>query len=313
MSDLIENGGTDANGDGRADGVDADHDGLVDGYEGGATGGHALPRPDSDGDGTVDSIDTDSDNDGVPDSTEGRGDSDGDGIPDSLDSPGHLETAVRGTGAIDPLTVGGLLAVLGLAVAGRRRARLAAVLPALLAAVVFAPRAAQADELEPANGGMYIGVDVGASRLEPRARGDGYVVDDKQSTGYRLTVGYSWNSQWSAEAFYANGGKAGISSDNPSVGHLGDIDYRLAGVGMEWLPFPAGRSARFFPLVKFGFVQIENSTSSEQILFEKIHDAGVYFGGGAGLRFGQNWTVQGEVVSYDKDEMFMTLGVRRSF
>jgi hypothetical protein len=314
MSDLIENGGTDANGDGRADGVDANDTGLADVYEGGGMGGHALPRPDSDGDGAVDSIDLDSDNDGVDDSREGRGDSDGDGIPDSLDSPGHLETAVRGAGAIDPLTVGGLLAVLGLAVAGRRRARLAALLPVLLAAFVFtAPRAAQADELEPSNEGLYIGMDVGASRLEPRSRGDGYVVDDKQSTGYRLTVGYSWNSQWSAEAFYANGGKAGISSDNPSVGHLGDIDYRLAGAGMEWLPFRAGRAAKFFPLVKFGFVQIENSTSSEQILFEKIHDAGVYFGGGAGLRFGQNWTAQAEVVSYDKDEMFMTLGVRKYF
>ena len=51
-----------------------------------------------------DSLDLDSDNDGISDSREGRGDSDHDGIPDSLDAPGHLETAVRGAGAFDPLT-----------------------------------------------------------------------------------------------------------------------------------------------------------------------------------------------------------------
>lgn len=314
MSDLLENGGTDANGDGRADGVDDNLNGLVDAYEGGATGGQALPRPDSDNDGVPNSLDLDSDNDGIPDSREGNGDSDGDGIPDSLDAPGRLETAVRGTGAIDAWTAVGLLAVLGLVIAGRRGPRLARALPALLVVLVFAaPRAADADELDAVKDGIYVGIDVGASRLEPRSRGAGYVVDDKQSTGYRLNVGYSWNSQWSAEVFYADGGKAGISSDNPNVGHLGDIDYRLAGVGLEWLPFLAGRSARLFPLVKFGVVQIENSTSSEQILFEKIHDAGLYFGGGAGLRFGHGWTAQGEVVSYDKDELFMTLGVRKYF
>jgi hypothetical protein len=313
MSDLIENGGTDANGDGRADGADANHNGLADTTDGGVTGGHALPRPDSDNDGAVDSLDLDSDNDGVTDAREGRGDSDHDGVPDSLDSPGQLETAVRGSGGIDPLTVGGLLAVLALAVARRRGGLLARALPVLLAALAFgAPRAA--DAAEPvADEGLYVSVDVGASRLEPRNRDGGYVVDDDQSLGYRVTMGYSWSAQWSAEAFYANGGKAGISSDNPAVGHLGDIDYRLAGVGLEWLPFRAGRAARFHPLVKFGIVQIENSTSSDQILFEKIHDAGIYFGGGAGLRLGESWVAQGEVVSYDKDELFMTLGIRKHF
>jgi hypothetical protein len=262
----------------------------------------------------VDALDLDSDNDGLSDAREGRGDADGDGVPDALDAPGQLETAVRGVGAVDPLTVGALLAVLGLAVAGRRRVNRVRLLPALLAAFVFvAPRAADADEPEAAKEGLYVGVDAGASRLEPRNRDGGYVVDDKQSTGYRLTVGYSWNPRWSAEAFYADGGKAGISSDNPAVGHLGDIDYRLVGVGLEWLPLRAGRSVKFFPLLKFGFVQIENSASSAQILFEKVHDAGVYFGGGAGLRFARDWTAQAEMVSYDKDELFVTLGVRKYF
>jgi hypothetical protein len=151
------------------------------------------------------------------------------------------------------------------------------------------------------------------SRLAPRNRDGGYKVDDGQSLGLRLSVGYAWNAHWSAEAFYADGGKAGISSDNPSVGHLGDIDYRLAGVGLEWLPFRAGRAAKFFPLVKLGVVQITNSASTDQILYKKLNDAGLYLGAGAGVRMGDSWVVQGEVVSYDKDELFYTFGMRKHF
>ncbi|MEM6956680.1 MAG: VWA domain-containing protein [Myxococcota bacterium] len=75
------------------DGPDADGDGIADAFEG-ADGG-----VDTDGDGTPDFLDTDSDNDGYPDSEErglGGGnsapdDSDGDGTPDfqDLDSDGN--------------------------------------------------------------------------------------------------------------------------------------------------------------------------------------------------------------------------------
>jgi len=311
MSDVTESSGTDANGDGRMDGTDGNHDGLVDVVEGGATGGHPLARPDSDGDGTIDALDLDSDDDGVTDAREGRGDTDGDGIPDSLDKPGQLQTAVRGTGAVDPFTVLGLVAALAFAFVRRRGAR-AARAAVLVAGAVLAPVAAQAKE--PAvSDGLYVSLDAGVSRLQPRNRDGGYIVDDKQSLGLRLSVGYAWSKHWSAEAFYADGGQAGISSDNPAVGHLGDLEYKMAGVGVEWLPLADGRSATFFPLVKLGVVQITNEASNDQILYKKLNDAGLYLGGGAGLRLGDSWIVQGEVVSYDKDELFYTFGVRKYF
>jgi hypothetical protein len=311
MSDVIENGGTDANGDGRADGADANHNGLADVVEGGGAGGHALPRPDSDSDGTVDALDLDSDNDGVSDAREGRGDSDHDGVPDSLDSPGQLETALRGTGAIDPFTVLGLMIVTALAIARRRATASRRLLPLWVALGAVASQAAGA--AAPVKDGLYVGFDVGTSHLDPRNRNGGYRVDDDQSLGWRVEVGYAWSAHWSAAAFYADGGKAGISSDNPAVGHLGDIDYRMSGVGIEWLPLGTGRAARFFPLVKLGVVQIENRSSSDQIRFEKLHDAGIYFGGGAGVRLGQSSIVQAELVSYDRDELFFTIGLRKHF
>jgi hypothetical protein len=58
-------------------------------------------------------------------------------------------------------------------------------------------------------------------------------------------------------------------------------------------------------------VQIQNSSSSAAIAYEKLNDLGVYIGGGGGMRLGKSWLAQAEVVSYDKDELFFTIGVRK--
>jgi hypothetical protein len=306
----------DSDGDGSSDviesgGVDADDDGRLD------AGAPKPSMPDSDGDGMRDLLDTDSDNDSIPDSREGRSDSDGDGIPDSLDQPGNLQTAIRGTGAFEPLSLAGLLALAAWLVVRRTgRRQLARVLPAVALVLLGVHGAdALAGDLpkDPVSRGFYLGVDVGMSRLEPRNSGGGYVVDDKSDMGYRLNFGYAFSRSWAAELFYADGGKAGIASDNPAVGHLGDIEYRMWGIGAEWAPLEGGRDARWFPVVKLGAVQIDNRSTSSFIQYEKLNDVGVYLGGGMGLRLGKTWTARGEVVSYDQDELFFTLGMRKRF
>ena len=128
-----------------------------------------------------------------------------------------------------------------------------------------------------------------------------------------MDLGYSWNSAWSAELFYADGGEAGIASDNANVGHLGNISYSMLGVGVEWAPFDEGRNARWFPLAKLGAVQITNSTDSELINYEKLNEVGLYLGGGLGLNIGESSVVLAEVISYDQDELFFTFGFRKRF
>ncbi|WP_299049514.1 hypothetical protein, partial [uncultured Polaribacter sp.] len=120
--DIIEVGGTDADGDGRVDNInangtltnDTDADGFDDGVDGdvgndgtaenianalvvtGAdTNGdgvpNSYPNADTDNDGLIDSRDLDTDNDGVPDIVEAGGtDTNGDGKVDNLNGDGTL-------------------------------------------------------------------------------------------------------------------------------------------------------------------------------------------------------------------------------
>lgn len=107
LTNLLESGGTDADGDGKLDDLtDTDGDGLVDLVDP-DNGGSALSIPDTDGDGVADYLDVDADNDGITDAVENGGadtdgngkvdgfntDTDGDGLPDSVD-PDNGGTAI---------------------------------------------------------------------------------------------------------------------------------------------------------------------------------------------------------------------------
>jgi hypothetical protein len=305
ISDVYEAGGVDANNDGRIDSiVDANGDGLADSVDV-SLGGARLERTDTDRDGKVDYLDTDSDGDGISDRNEGRADSDGDGVADYRDQPGKLGTAVSGTGSFTWLWLGALLGLAAL----RRKIHPSAL--AVVAVVGFAGLSSSetfaadaADET-----GVYVGADVGVSWLEPEDRGGGYVVDDDRSEGWRLVGGYSWSPRWSVELFYIDAGKAGIGSDNAAVGHLGDIEYQMYGGGIEWRPL--GVEELVYPVLKVGASSIDNSATDTRINFDRENSLSYYFGVGGALRLNPRWSVQAEWVSYDKDDSFLSLGVRK--
>jgi hypothetical protein len=302
ISDLIEAGGVDANGDGIVDNLtDVNHNGLADVADS-AAGGSALPVPDTDHDGIADFRDVDSDGDGLSDRQESTVDSDHDGIPDYKDSAGKLDTAVRGAGAFEWTF---LLPLLAFAI-WRRRRQLLPLASLLALGTTGSASAADVDVVE----GLRVGVDAGISWLEPRNRDGGYKVDDETSGGFRVVGTYTWSPHWTTEVFYADAGSASISSDNPAIGHLGTIDYVMYGAGVQWAPLGAAQAARLYPFAKAGLVTIDNSASDPRIQFDRLNSWGVYLGGGAALRITQTWTLQGELVSYDKDDMMLSLGVR---
>lgn len=309
IGDLMESGGTDGNGDGHVDSlVDANHDGLADALESSMSGGHAVRPLDSDTDLTPDYLDSDSDGDGISDSREGSGDADRDGTPDFRDAPGKLETAVRGTGAFSLGWVALLLGIVVIRFSWKKRA-LARVLPMVLVLLVCTG-VAKAQEQDD---GMYVGLDVGQSWLEPRGNGGGYAVSDDTDMAWRVLAGYRFSPRWSAEVWYVDAGEAGISSDNPAVGELGTIEYQLLGLGAEWAPLGDGRERSLFPIVKAGLIQTSNSATDSRINYERQHHTGVYLGAGGGWQLSRMWAARAELVSYDKDELILSVGVRASF
>jgi hypothetical protein len=92
INDVLESGGKDANGDGKADGDDTNKNGLADSADPGVAGGVKAPTPDTDGDGRADYRDLDSDNDGQSDLTESglpeSADANADGVVDGMDTDG---------------------------------------------------------------------------------------------------------------------------------------------------------------------------------------------------------------------------------
>lgn len=106
LTDTLEAGGADADGNGQPDGspVDGNGDGIADVL----TGVNALPTPDTDADGTPDYQDVDSDGDGIPDTDEAF-DGNGNGVPDVVpagtDADGDgLDDAFDGVPPAEPNT-----------------------------------------------------------------------------------------------------------------------------------------------------------------------------------------------------------------
>ncbi|MBK8163069.1 MAG: OmpA family protein [Gammaproteobacteria bacterium] len=312
LNDIIESNGVDADSDGRVDAaVDSDNDGLMDSVDGDITGSVPQNPVDSDDDGRPDYVDVDSDDDGIADNREGVSDSDGDGIADYRDPPGRLETARRGIGAFD-----GWMLLLLAPLLWRRRALVRSGVPVVLAVMVLAglnTPAAQAEIADDHKGEWYLGGDLGRSWLEPRDINGGYRVDDTTSHGYRLLAGNQTWRDFSLEGFYIHAGEAGISSDNPVVGHLGEVEYDLYGAGTEWTPLTGGRARTLYPVLKSGLVVTRNSTNSPTINYDKVHSLSIYMGAAGVWQFAESWRAQLELSSYDQDELMLTVGLRKTF
>ncbi|MDF4204973.1 gliding motility-associated C-terminal domain-containing protein [Maribacter sp. SA7] len=103
ITDTLEAGSEDADGDGAVDGfVDADGNGVADSVD-----TTPLPDEDSDNDGILDRLDLDSDNDGITDTTEAGGmDGDGDGIIDTFMTDTDNDGLADSVDPVGPATPG---------------------------------------------------------------------------------------------------------------------------------------------------------------------------------------------------------------
>ncbi|MDJ0793834.1 MAG: Ig-like domain-containing protein [Woeseiaceae bacterium] len=312
MNDIIESARDvvdtiDANGDGVLDSlVDADGDGLVDIVDpvvpsGGAAGTPIVP-PDTDGDGSTDQIDFDSDSDGILDVDE-NGDFNGDGIPDSLQVDGPLQTAVTGGGAV--LWLPAIL--LGFAIASRCRRAARTVLP-LMAVVVLLPVAeAKADEDWGDETLAHFSAGFGKSFVAPEGYSNGWHTVGDTSDGYKLRVGYRFSPRWFAEVSYVDAGEAEIGNRNPGITDVAAIRYQIPAA---FVGFNLRQSDDPWKVhVKLGVAKIRNESNDDRVRFDQQSSAQAAVGITSEWNVTRRWFYSFEYEYYSRDASFASFNI----
>jgi MYXO-CTERM domain-containing protein len=355
ITDLVEAGGVDADGNGVIDSfLDDDVDGIDDGVQ-------AIPLAlvDTDNDSSPDFQDLDSDNDGLSDIIESGGtdangdgvadtlviaaalpDENGDGIPDFQQilaqepnlqaANGEIRTGLEGSGcsvgntngANDPL----LLGLLALALLGVTRRYHNKQLLLLLPIVGFTTGCTLLPDTVPPKSpvivsndhmdsdwvyedrltrSVYAGVGVGLSRLEPdTSEVTGWDPNDRVNNGGQINLGIDLTKHLSAEVHSADLGSAGLSPD-------GRINYHINGASA--LLYAGGARHRFKRrgLVAYGRVgygALHNSPVGE-VPFTKVNANHILFG--AGLEYNTRIGIgaRAEIISFDRDVQYGQVGV----
>ena len=381
ITDLIESGGVDTDGDGTLDDFsDSDGDGIDDAVA-------VVPSvlTDSDGDGTPDFQELDSDNDGLSDLVESGGsdadgdgvadnlvlaadlpDSDGDGMPDyqeiegadpiqsapipaptpepapapipapepeQAEANGVILTGLQGSGCavspsllvkgqgpkkVDPLLpMISLLALMGLMIRRRTRTvkikagkavRVAAAATGALflgGCSTFGGQSDGFDYEDRLSRGIYAVAGIGPSRLEPDTSAvNGVDPNDRVEPAGQITLGADLTKHFSLEAHSADLGSAGLSP-------TGRINYHINGVSA--LFYAGGNRDRFRRqgLTAYGRVGVGllENTPVGDVPFEQVNGTHLLFGAGVEYMTPIGVGLRAEGVSFDEDVRYAQLGL----
>jgi Cadherin-like/Cadherin domain/Putative Ig domain len=296
-------------------GLDSDNDGIDNKFDVTNTGGTDANRngiddafekvTDTDGDGAPNYVDTDSDNDGIPDASE-FGDFNGDGISDQLQAEALVVTGVKGSGSIDVWIL--ILLFVGVFM---RTKKFTILLSALL--LLSAPTWAGCNLKEGLQLGKaecwYLGFGVGMSHVEPETNTSGWNVVDKRDNSVLIHAGFQLNSHWSTEVTYADLGRAFMSHNNPALGK-GKISYDVFSVMGTYSLKPS--NAELNLILKAGYGKLLTK-EDDNIGEEKIHGNQFVFGIAGQWRISKRWHARLVVDSYDKDAGLLAVTLSRHF
>ena len=317
IKDIIEFGGVDTDNDGMTDNfTDVNANGIDDTYDSSLPANAPLMLPDTDGDGTPNYRDLDSDADGFSDELEGLNDYDQDGIPDYIDKNEKIRTSTHGIGANGwELFALGFLLLIGRKVINLRKSFIS-VLLILLTSNAYADVASEAEIVdEPVKQWTterwFIGADLGLSWIDPDDSNTDFNVTDDTSQGLKIEVGYDLNKYIATEGFYLFPGSAEIAHVNRAIGKLGKLKYHTFGLGVDYRPI--WHNKKVLPHLKAGLSTSRNSVTDDRIDYERVSAVSLYYGAGVSWRFRHDMAAHAEIVTYDRDEMFLSVGVRKYF
>lgn len=287
--------------------ADSDGDGISD----------AIEQGDTDGDGVINALDLDSDNDGFPDALEGLSDTNNNGIPDYIDASKN-DKRIGGGGAIDLFSLV-ILSLISLFIQMQRtnmKWKLARVFSFILIALSSAGAYADQHCFDGMNSDcMYMGAGLGYSYMSPDNSSNGFVLDsqDNNDVGYHFFLGRNFTSSWFGEIRYSYLGKTRVLHKNPSISAQypdAGITHKIPAIllGYKFLPNSSIR-----PYIVAGPSAVIQSASGP--IFVEKHS---YFQliMGAGLKYKSQkskWGFHSEANWYGSDLFYLAIGAELHF
>ena len=313
--------------------LDADSDGIDDNFD-----ASFASTDDSDGDDIIDSADIDANGDGLIDdvvnalSTGGElPDTNGNGVSDLLESEGRIKTGLVGHAGCSINGAGGqtlmwlMLVVSAVLLLHRRQksrasasagntgasnsrlknidgrgcTQLAIVIMAVLVAGCAAPSGSEFNKR------FYAGAGFLVSNLEPDTD-DVFStdVDESQSSGGSIALGYDITNRFSVEGHIADLGKATLTPE-------GEIEYMTGGVSalVYGLNKEADRARRegFSVYGRLGLGVLETDATDVEIT--QLNDVHLLAGIGLEYGFSNGLGLRAELVSHDEDANYAQLGI----
>lgn len=144
------------------------------------------------------------------------------------------------------------------------------------------------------DGRLYVGAGGLISQLEPDTDAvDGVDVDESQSAGGSVLLGYDVSNRFSVEGNYAVLGEATLEPE-------GEVEYNVAGLSaLVYALGDAGNRARREGFSVFGRAGIGQLDNDSDVEFEQVNDFNLLLGLGAEYGFGNGLGVRGELVAHD--------------
>ncbi len=158
------------------------------------------------------------------------------------------------------------------------------------------------------DGRFYVGGGVLLSQLEPDTdEVDGVSVNETESAGGSLAVGYDLSSRFSVEGHYAALGQAGLAVDGAADE---DVDYQVFGLsGLIYGLNDREDRARREGFSLFGRLGVGGMQNESDIAYERVNDVHLVAGIGAEYGFRNGLALRGELVGHDTDARYGQLGL----
>ena len=155
------------------------------------------------------------------------------------------------------------------------------------------------------DGRFYVGAGALISEVEPDTDNvPGVSVDDSNSSGGSLAIGYDFSPRFSLEGHIADLGEAELAPE-------GSIDYQVGGISaiVYGLASEERRAHRegFSVFGRLGVGALEND--AEVVEFERLNDVHLLAGIGLEYGFRMGLGVRAELVAHDTDAQYGQLGL----